>query len=469
MKKTAMQVRSLLLAAFANPGVFVVAAFTVSGMFTTLKLSQIRGLIELSVLVPWGLALALLRLYRAKEGSAALRFDILALLMLFGWLVVPFGIRFGLSSTNINTWQNFAITFFGIFAMLAEADEDSFLQALDAAALLSALVTFVFAGALLWCAVTATSIRTPYSEYGFGVFQNAQLCAEQHYNATGMYAMCGTFMCLMGAARAKHKLTRVLYVIPAVMGALVVILSQSRTARYSLLIGLALGAYGAVAAGRWNKKLLIRQGAGMLAGVLVLAGGYVLSAKLTDAALMHYAKAQAGQPSVALVVSAKAEETDGAQSEIVVQESRGAGEGTFSGRTKVWKNILELWKSDPKYFVIGNGVGRTPRSILHDSPLMFGGPNMAHNAFIQFTLDHGVIGLVLLLVFLLSLLLPALRVLLCAPGNGIPGGRAMCMLAVACMVTGMMENEPLNPMRPCSVMLFFALAVIAHAGTRVKK
>ena len=467
MKKTAMQVRSLLLAAFANPGVFAVAAFTVSGMFTTLKLSEIRGLIELNVLVPWGLALAMLRLYRAKERSAKARFDVLALLALFGWLVAPFGIRFGLNSTNINTWQNFAIAFFGLFAMLSEADEESLAHALDAASALSALVSFVFAGALLWCAVTVTSIRTPYSEYGFGVFQNAQLCAEQHYNATGMLAMCGTFMCLMGASRAKHKAVRIVYVIPAVMMALVVILAQSRTARYSLLAGLALGAYGVVAAGKWNKRLIIRQGAGMLAGVLVLAGGYVFSAKLTDAALVYYAKTQAGQPAVSLVATAKAEES-AAQMEVVVQESRGMGEGTFSGRTQVWKNIFALWKENPKYFIIGNGVGRTPRSILHDSPLMFGGPNMAHNAFLQFILDHGLIGFVLLCAFFASLVLPAFRVLLAPRGAAVAGSRAMCMLAVSCLVTGMMENEPLNPIRPCCVMFFFALAVIAHAGTKNK-
>jgi len=285
MKKTAMQVRSLLLAAFANPGVFAVAAYVVSGMFTMSKLAEIRGLLELNVLVPWGLALALLRLYRAKEQGAAARLDVLALLMLFGWLVVPFGIRFGLNPTNINTWQNFAIIFFGVFAMMAEMEEASFAGTLDAAAALCALVSYVFAGALLYCAVTVTNFRTPYSEYGFGVFQNAQLCAEQHYNATGMLAMCGAFMCLMGVSRARCRLMRALYLIPAVMMALVVVLSQSRTARYSLLAGLAVGAYGAVASGKWNKRLLVRQAAGMLAALVVLAGGYVLSAKLTDAAL----------------------------------------------------------------------------------------------------------------------------------------------------------------------------------------
>ena len=99
---------------------------------------------------------------------------------------------------------------------------------------------------------------------------------------------------------------------------------------------------------------------------------------------------------------------------------------------------------------------------------MFGGPNMAHNAFIQFTLDHGLIGLVLMCAFLCLLVPPALRMLLAAPGMHVAGGRAMCMMTVACLCTAMMENEPLNAMRPCNVMLFFALAVLAHTGTKIK-
>ena len=469
MRKTVMLVRSLLLAAFANPGVFVVAAYMVSGMFTTPRLSEVRGLLELNLLVPWGLALAMLRLYRAKQRSTDARLDVLALFMLFGWLVVPFGIRFGLNSTNINTWQNFAIIFFGVFALMAEMEEREFAHVLDAAAACSALISFVFAGALLVCAATATNIRTPYSEFGFGIYQNAQLCAEQHYNATGMLAMCGAFMCMMGAARRKNVLLRALHLIPALMMALVVILSQSRTARYSLLLGLAVGAYGIVAGGKWNRRLLIRQTAGVLAGVVVLAGGYVLSSKITDAALMHYAKVQAGQTQVSFVAQAKAEgEMAAPKAELVVKEARGAGEGSFTGRTQVWKNIFRFWKANPKYFVIGNGIGRMSREMLAGSPLEHIGANMAHNAYIQFTMDHGLIGFVLLCVFLMLLVPQAMRVLLAAPGAGVPGGRAMCMLAVSCLLTGMMENEPLNAMRPCNVMLFFALAVIAYAGAKMK-
>ena len=90
---------------------------------------------------------------------------------------------------------------------------------------------------------------------------------------------------------------------------------------------------------------------------------------------------------------------------------------------------------------------------------------MAHNAYIQFTMDHGLIAALLLCAFFAALLMPAFRVLLCASSSG---ARAMCMLAVGCLLTGMMENEPLSAMRPCNVMLFFALGVIACVGAKRK-
>jgi O-antigen ligase len=237
-----------------------------------------------------------------------------------------------------------------------------------------------------------------------------------------------------------------------------------------MLAGLATGAYGAVASLKWNKKLLLRQAAGMLAGVIVLAGGYVLSSKITDAALMHYAEVQAGQKQVSLVAQAVAEEKQAeAQPKVVVKEARDAGDGTFTGRTLIWDNIFEFWKTNPKYFIIGNGVGRMSRDLLIGTLLENGGANMAHNAYIQFTMDLGLIGFVLLCAFLVLLVPPAFRVLLGSAGEFAAGSRAMCMLTIGCLVTGLMENEPLNAMRPCNVMLFFALAVIARAGIKRKQ
>lgn len=466
MNRWAIKARAGLLALLTNPGVFVLAAFTVSGLFTPGRLGRWRGPIELNVILPWGLALCLVRLWRAGRGKD-LRRDVCALAVLFAWLLVPFAMRFGPTAANINTWQNFAVVFFGIYALTVEEDEARFLRQLRAAAALFAAVAAVFAGALLYCAATVQGGGAG-DNFGFGVYQYAQLCAAQHYNATGMLAMCATFICLAGAALGGNPAVRALHLIPALMTALVVVLSQSRTARYSLLIGLAVGAYGAIAGGKWHPRALVRHAAGALAAVVVLAGGYLAAARLTDAALAHYAKARDGQ-SVALLASAKAEEAENAprqETPVGAEQARGLGEATFTGRTDVWKNIFSMWKAHPKYFLIGNGAGRTGRDILKGTPLENTGANMAHNAFIQFTMDYGLIGLVLLAFFALTALRPLLSALFAPPGTDAAACRFMAMLVVACLMTGMMENEPLSALRPCNAVMFYALACAVHAGGR---
>ena len=128
-----------------------------------------------------------------------------------------------------------------------------------------------------------------------------------------------------------------------------------------------------------------------------------------------------------------------------------------------------MWREKPKYMLIGNGLGRTSREILVGTPLEFGGANQAHNTYLQFILDYGLIGFTLLCVFFALIVPNILRVFFAAPGTATAGSRAMCMLVVGCLMTGMMESDPLNAMRPSNVMLIFAIACISGAGRNMKK
>lgn len=462
MKKTTELVRSGLLALLGNPGVYALMAFMVTGMFTPGKLGMYRGWIELNVLVPWGLALAIVHLVcRVKRGRQPVRWDIAVLLVLFVWLLVPFMLRFGLTQNNIYSWQNHAIIFFGVYALGSSMEEKKLGKGMDLAGALGAVITFVFCGALLLAAAMGLGSDNP-AEFGFGVYLKAHLCSGAHYNTTGMLAMCASFFCLMGVCRAKGKLAKAAHLIPALMAMVVTVLSQSRTARYSLLAGLAVGCYGMVASGRWHPKKLVRHAAGVLAACVVLVGGYLAASGLTNAALRFYVQEK---PWVAI-----AEETEPAQQEQnAPQKARGMGEGTFTGRTDVWKNIFKLWREKPKYMLIGNGMGRTSRDILIGTPLEGVGANQAHNTYLQFILDYGLIGFVLLCLFFLLIVPQVWRVFFAAPGTASAGTRALCMLVVGCLMTGMMESDPLGAMRPSNVMLFYALACISGAGRNIKK
>jgi len=519
VKKTTELVRKGLLAVLGNPGIYALAAFVVTGMFTTGLLTEYRGILELNLIIPWGLALCLLQLERrAQRGETPVRLDICVLFVLYLWLVAPFMLRFGPTDNNIATWHNHAIIFFGIYALGSSMEEKHFERTMDAALALGAAVSFVFCGALLLAAACGQGSNDP-NEFGFGVFMQSHLCSGAHYNTTGMLAMCCSFLCLAGAARAGKRGMKLLYVVPAVMAMVVTVLSQSRTARYSLLVGLAAGCYGMIASGRFHRRALVRHAAGMLAAAAALALGYLGSNGLTNAALAWYAKTgttqqetayieetyieetyagepaypgsdedglyagfdagydEAGGDSMALetmwVAVAKAEEAVAAVQEEPVQvykdavgmnKARSAGDSSFTGRTDVWKNILRMWMQEPKYMLIGNGMGRTSRDILVGTPLEGIGANQAHNTYLQFIMDYGLIGFALLCVFFALIVPYAWRVFFAAPGTAAAGSRAMCMLAIACLMTGMMESDPLGAMRPSNVMLVYAMTCIVSAG-----
>ena len=525
MKKTTELVRKGLLAVLGNPGIYALAAFVVTGMFTSGVLAEYRSILELNLIIPWGLALCLLQLERrSQRGETPVRLDICVLFVLYVWLVATFMLRFGPTDNNIATWHNHAIIFFGIYALGSSMEEKRLGRTMDAALALGAAVSFVFCGALLLAAVRGQGSNDP-NEFGFGVFMQSHLCSGAHYNTTGMLAMCCSFLCLAGMARAGKRGMKLLYAVPAIMAMVVTVLSQSRTARYSLLAGLAAGCYGMLASGRFHRRALVRHAAGLLAAAVVLAGGYLASNSLTNAALAWYARTGTAQQEEAEeayteeyvylgtyedglhagyeygywegfdagyteaggdIEAFKAEwiqrmqeqaAADAEQEEPVqvyqdaveMNKARSAGEGSFTGRTDVWKNILRMWMEEPKYMLIGNGMGRTSRDILVGTPLEGIGANQAHNTYLQFIMDYGLIGFVLLCVFFALIVPHAWRVFFAAPGTAAAGSRAMCMLVIACLMTGMMESDPLGAMRPSNVMLVYAMTCIAGAGRSMEK
>ncbi|MBQ4265707.1 MAG: O-antigen ligase family protein [Clostridia bacterium] len=495
MKKTTELVRRTLLALLGNPGIYALAAFTVTGMFTIGALAEYRGVLELNLIIPWGLALCLLQLERrAQRRETPVRLDICVLFVLYVWLVAPFMKRFGPTTNNIASWHNHAIIFFGIYALGSSMEEKRLGHTLDAAFALGAAVTAVFCGALLLAAARGQGSNDP-AVFGFGVFMQSHLCSGAHYNTTGMLAMCCSFLCLAGVSRVRNRGTKLVYAVPAVMAMVVTVLSQSRTARYSLLVGLAVGCYGMIASCRFHRRALVRHAAGMLAGAVLLAGGYLAAGSMTRAAIAWYARVQAAHPmqqtmqevaqpapqapeaqdssanpeSGAEAPAAEVESDPTYRDAVGMGKERSAGEGTFTGRTDVWKNIFKMWKAEPKYMLIGNGVGRTSRDILIGTPLEGVGANQAHNTYLQFIMDYGLIGFVLLCVFFALTVPHVLRVFLAAPGEAAAGSRALCMLVVGCLMTGMMESDPLGAMRPSNVMLVYAMACIVGAGRNMKR
>lgn len=469
MKKAVVSVRRALLAAAGNASLFLFTAFLVIGVLPMEPLKwygEVFALLERYVVVPWGMALCLLRLERrAGMQDDALRADAAVLGALLAWIVVPFALRFGVTFNNIGSWCNHAIVFFGVYLLITEKTAQERGHLLNQAGLLFALLALVWGGALLYCAAAARSygadpdlvLSTGGTHgFGFGVYERANLCAGIHYNSTGMIALCCAMLSLCGASGSGKKPVKLLSALAFVMMALVVVLTQSRTARYALIVALALGAYGWFVSRHFVRRTVASHAAGIAIAAVVLVLGYQGASMLTDAALRHYARAaSASVGQFSSVAAALAEEETAQTTEPA--EARAAVDATLSGRTDIWNNLFRLWEEDPKYMLIGNGVGRTGSRIVEGTIHEQNGAVALHNTYLQFIADFGLIGFALLAAWLLLLIRPFLRVLFARDAGGY---RPLCMLAAACMLTGLMESAPFGAMTPMNMALLFALAQI---------
>ena len=86
----------------------------------------------------------------------------------------------------------------------------------------------------------------------------------------------------------------------------------------------------------------------------------------------------------------------------------------------------------------------------------------AHNAFIQIAVDFGMIGLLLLLVFMAMIVPHALRVFYRDTWKS--GYGVMALVVVAALLVGLMESDPFGALSLGGTALFFALAMLASRG-----
>lgn len=477
----AQRIRKILLSVAQNESVFLCAIFFSYSFLSTNVLiwhAEAINAFNRWVILPWGGALCLLRLYRAHERDIQTHTDIRFLTLLYMWIVVPFGIRFGMTAMNVNDWFHFMVAFFGVYALITEETAERRGMLMDVAGALFAVISFVMGASLLYCAYTAQTFGQELSEMAFGLYTKNEanntmyiLTAGLHYNSTGMFGVCCTLMCLLGVCRRKHFISKLAHLVPALMMAAVVVLTQSRTARYSMLAAWAVGAYGAVAGNEMMSKKALRQMAAVALGVSVFAAGYVSAAKITDMATYHYESVLNGQAQPTVFSAALAEEAERAemqQTEAQNEEAkemrgRGVGDLSFTGRTFIWNIVIEIWKSWPKYFVIGFGVG-------HFGSLLapWGTGLTTHNAYLGFISNYGIIGFILLCCFFVSIIRPMCRVFFASNSRIQAGDRVMAMMVVATLLTGLMETEPFGAMSPMNAVLMFSMAMLVARGRELK-
>lgn len=500
--------RQGLLFLVSDQGLYLFTAFLFGTVFNSRIFqwySEIVNVLSSYAVIPWGVALCVLRLRRADvRDLRSADTGLLTLLLL--WLVVPFFIRYGATFNNVTSWNSHCVLFFAVYALTREDAPHRRAAMLDRVCALFAVLSVVAGAALLYAAWTLRTFGPGTRDWTFGIFDSS-LCAGYDRNSLGMNATCCLMMCIVGVCRRRSLVGKLAHAVPAVMMLVVVVLTQSRASRYAVLLALAAGTYGAVAASRLAGKGAVRHAAGIACAVFVLLAGYIAAGRLTDAAVAHYTSvqqtrlaqaasataapeqiAETAAPAASAAPEQIAETTapaasaepelpaptaapDAAASPAVNPSAtpvkfaaRVAVDATLNDRTNLWKNLFAFWRENPKYMVIGLGTGRIGRIIAPGTSHEWKGTAAVHNGFLQFAADYGLIGLALLLAFFLTVLRPVLRVFFARGESAYPGGRALCMLVIAVLATSMVETPPLAAMSPMNMLLFYALAILCAQG-----
>lgn len=319
-------IRDIMLAVFGNEALFLIVAFLYATLGDNAIAAWYREPVSLLygyIVIPWGAALCLLRLQRRAASLEPARADVVTLFVLYLWILVPFAIRFGFTGKNATAWHGYAVMFFGIYASISERKQREREMLMATMSVLSAVFAYVFCGALLFCAWSGTIYAADLGPFGFGAVEG-WLCSGVHYNITGMIVISLCMMCVMGAGYYRNILLKLFCLIPAVMSMAVIVLSQSRTSRYALLAVLAAAAFDGVRRALCRRNAAAGLLAAVLAGAVVLGGGYWGADRMTRAAIAHYNQLAYD----AALQAALAEQAEAQQAEPSAEETTAAEEPT---------------------------------------------------------------------------------------------------------------------------------------------
>ena len=312
-------IRDIMLAVFGNEALFLIVAFLYATLGDNAIAAWYREPVSLLygyIVIPWGAALCLLRLQRRAASLEPARADVVTLFVLYLWILVPFAIRFGFTGKNATAWYGYAVMFFGIYASISERKQREREMLMATMSVLSAVFAYVFCGALLFCAWSGTIYAADLGPFGFGVVEG-WLCSGVHYNITGMIVISLCMMCVMGVGYHRNILLKLFCLIPAVMSMAVIVLSQSRTSRYALLAVLAAAAFDGVRRALCRRNAAAGLLAAVLAGAVVLGGGYWGADRMTRAAIAHYNQLAYD----AALQAALAEQAEAQQAELSAEET----------------------------------------------------------------------------------------------------------------------------------------------------
>lgn len=527
-------IRDIMLAVFGNEALFLIVAFLYATLGDNAIAAWYREPVSLLygyIVIPWGAALCLLRLQRRAASLEPARADVVTLFVLYLWILVPFAIRFGFTGKNATAWYGYAVMFFGIYASISERKQREREMLMATMSALSAVFAYVFCGALLFCAWSGTIYAADLGPFGFGAVEG-WLCSGVHYNITGMIVISLCMMCVMGVGYYRNILLKLFCLIPAVMSMAVIVLSQSRTSRYALLAVLAAAVFDGVRRALCRRNAAAGLLAAVLAGAVVLGGGYWGADRMTRAAIAHYnqlaydaalqaalaeqAEAQQAEPSAEettaeapvepsaeevpeVAVEPSAEEVQEAPVEPSAEETpveapveaaeppvqEAAAEPAVPEIQISEVQARELANTDGS-FSNRTDIWRAVFMLWHDNPKMMmignGVNQTGHKIASYLPWGSGVavhnaylqwaadFGLIGLAPQIVFLAIAVWQTIRVFFASKRPrGALGLCMMAFAGLLIGMMESATLNAMLPINLMFMFALAQLSAMSRDIAK
>ena len=328
----------------------------------------------------------------------------------------------------------------------------------------------------IYSVVTATQIRTPFSDDFIGLRGDRLFVFQYQSNEVGSAFVIGFFLALYLAMSGKGAL----HTLGCILGALVlyggIAATVSRTAMALAAAGCGVCAfwYGCRALGA--KGFWLRWLAALALLLAVTAAAYFsltqtvgwLSSGMGRTAAIPKAAAEAtapaGEPGSGQEAAMEAEAQDARpspeRSGSAAQARLGIDDlGTFNMRTEIWQAGLTYLKEHPRTLLLGvpdNVVSRIPRSIGRSVFHL-------HNAFLEMLLLGGIPGLALYLGFLFVLFRHALR-LAFAKASPVHH-RFLAVIPVLMTLNGVTEIYPLFSGNVMDMMHFvLSGAVIAFSA-----
>ena len=409
--------------------VFIVAALGAASPFVHLVISPF-----MKILLAWGAVILLYKLCVNRKMFFNKYYIIL------GAFCISYGITVLLNrelnfGANAKALMYMVVIFSVIFTVDFQKSRETILRELKIIALVFTIASFFLAAGSLYTYIFSLKGHAMYNGQWvyYGMFEN-RLWGLYNPN-TGSAINTLTLLMISGYwifFRPKRKALQVFFVIDGLCHYFCLLLTNSRTALYTLIIGAGIliflsGQY------YWQKekikpKVVLRQIIFALIGCVVI----FISVSPIRAGL-SYVPSAVKYVSENIFGTGSDQKIEQEELERLEEEEERPG-GILTGRTELWEAGLKTFVESPVFGVtrenITERVGANLADKYWENDLARGG---LHNIYLTVLVSSGIVGFVLFMAFILIYVVKAIRYVFSAEARK-QNGFVMCLITISAVL-----------------------------------